>query len=148
MASPKAPLIRSLDRADCEAILERNYIGRLAFSFRDRVDIEPLHYVFESGWLVGRTSHGEKLSTLRHNPWVAFEVDEVDGLFEWRSVVAHGVFEILTADGPRTQLERWERAVDALRRLVPETGAADDPVAFRSVIFRVVIDSMTGRESR
>lgn len=57
----------------------RNRVGRLAFSFRDRVDIEPLHYVFRGGWLYGRPSPGSKLQTLRHNPWVAFEVDEIDG---------------------------------------------------------------------
>jgi uncharacterized protein len=143
-----APVIRSLNRAECDAILARNSIGRLAFSFHDRVDIEPLHYVFDNEWLVGRTSYGAKLATIRHSPWVAFEVDEVDDTFDWRSVVVHGVFDVVTAnESPRTA-EAWEHAVELLREIVPATAAPGDPVPFRTVIFRIAIDSVTGREAR
>lgn len=144
----KPPTIRSLNRAECDAILERNHLGRLAYAFHDRVDIEPLHYGFDNGWLIGRTSYGAKLATLRHSPWVAFEVDEVDGVFDWRSVVVHGVFDIVTADGPPTEASAWEHAIELLRQLVPATAAPGDPVAFRTVVFRIAIDSVTGREAR
>jgi nitroimidazol reductase NimA-like FMN-containing flavoprotein (pyridoxamine 5'-phosphate oxidase superfamily) len=146
-APAAAPTIRPLSRPECDAILERNNLGRLAFSFHDRVDIEPMHYVHDNGWLIGRTSYGAKLSTLRHSPWVAFEVDEVAGLFDWRSVVVHGVFDILTADGPAANVQRWEHAIEALRRLVPATAAPGDPVPFRTVVFRIGVDSVSGRES-
>ena len=141
------PSIHTLNRAECEAILERNHVGRLAFSLHDRVDIEPLHYVFDNGWLVGRTSYGAKLATLRHRPWVAFEVDETEGFFDWRSVVVHGVFDIVTADGPSREAEAWEHAIDRLRELVPAAAAPGDPVPFRTVVFRITIDEVTGRES-
>jgi uncharacterized protein len=141
------PAIRSLDRTECEAVLARNHVGRLAFSFHDRVDIEPLHYVYDNGWLVGRTSYGAKLATLRHRPWVAFEVDEMQGLFDWRSVVVRGTFYIVTADGTPIEAEAWERAIGLLRKLVPATAAPGDPVPFRTVIFRIAIDEITGRES-
>ena len=141
------PSIRALGRAECEAILERNHVGRLAFSLHDRVDIEPLHYVFDNGWLVGRTSYGAKLAILRHRPWVAFEVDETEDIFDWRSVVVHGVFDIVTADGPAREVEAWEHAIERLRELVPATAAPGDPVPFRTVIFRVTIDEVAGRES-
>ena len=84
------PVIRSLDRTECEALLARNHIGRVAYALHDRVSITPLHYVFLDGWLYGRTSHGAKIGIVAHNHWVAFEVDEVARLFDWRSVVVHG----------------------------------------------------------
>lgn len=141
------PSIRTLNRAECDAILARNHVGRLAFSFHDRVDIEPLHYVFDNGWLIGRTSYGTKLATLRHRPWVAFEVDEVEGTFEWRSVVVRGTFYVVTADGPPSEAQAWDHAIELLRQLVPATAAPGDPVPFRTVIFRIAIDEVSGREA-
>jgi nitroimidazol reductase NimA-like FMN-containing flavoprotein (pyridoxamine 5'-phosphate oxidase superfamily) len=139
------PAFRTLDRSECEAILERNVVGRIAFSFHDRVDIEPLHYVYDGAWLFGRTSPGSKLTTLQHSQWVAFEVDEIEGLFDWRSVVVHGAVYVVSAEGSESEAEALRRGIAMLRRLIPETGSADDPVAFRTVVFRLHIDRLTGR---
>lgn len=142
-----APVIRTMRRATCVALLQRHAVGRMAFSFHDRVDITPIHYVFADGWLFARTSHGAKLTTLRHSPWVAFEVDEVEGIFDWRSVVARGTAYAMRPDAGRVEAARWNRAVAQLRRLIPETATPIDPVPFRSVVFGIHIDSMTGRAS-
>ena len=84
-APTSAPTFRELPRDECDALLARNHVGRVAFSFHDRVDLEPVHYVYAEGWIHGRTAPGAKVAVLRHHPWVAFEVDEVEGLFRWRS---------------------------------------------------------------
>jgi nitroimidazol reductase NimA-like FMN-containing flavoprotein (pyridoxamine 5'-phosphate oxidase superfamily) len=84
------PTFRELTRAECEAVLARCNLGRIAFSYRDHVDIEPIHYVLKDQWIYGRTTSGTKLRTLAHNRWLAFEVDEVEALFEWKSVVVKG----------------------------------------------------------
>jgi nitroimidazol reductase NimA-like FMN-containing flavoprotein (pyridoxamine 5'-phosphate oxidase superfamily) len=69
------PTIRELTDEEMHALLARNHVGRVAFSFHDRVDIRPIHYIFSDNWLFGRTEPSDKLVTLRHNQWVAFEVD-------------------------------------------------------------------------
>jgi nitroimidazol reductase NimA-like FMN-containing flavoprotein (pyridoxamine 5'-phosphate oxidase superfamily) len=43
-------------------LLTRNHVGRLAFSFHDRVDIRPIHYIYHDNWLYGRTSQSDKHS--------------------------------------------------------------------------------------
>ena len=146
-AAPPAPQpsFLALDDASCEQLLARNHVARLAFSFHDRVDIEPIHYVFEDRSLYGRTSPGSKLHTLAHSRWVAIEVDEIDGIFDWRSVVAHGTFLTLDPEIPGVQAEAWKRGVQLLRTLVPGTGTAQDPTPFRTVLFRIHVDSLTGR---
>ena len=58
------PAITVFRGQEIENILERNNVGRLAFSLHDRVDIQPIHYVYERGWLYGRTSEGDKIATL------------------------------------------------------------------------------------
>ena len=65
--TPAAPEFRALSKVECEKILSRNHVARLAFSFHDRVDIEPVHYVYERGWMFGRTSPGSKLQTIAHS---------------------------------------------------------------------------------
>lgn len=139
------PQFEELDRAQMEALLARNHVGRIAYSFRDRVDIEPLHYVYDDGWLYGRTEPGSKVATLEHHHWVAFEVDEVESILSWRSVVVHGAFYPLSGDGSPTEQRAYEQALAALRQLVPETLRAEDPVPFRTVVFRIAVDTMSGR---
>jgi nitroimidazol reductase NimA-like FMN-containing flavoprotein (pyridoxamine 5'-phosphate oxidase superfamily) len=85
---------REMPRDEIESMLLRNRVGRLAFSLHDRVDIQPIHYIYERGWLYGRTSEGDKITALKHDQWVAFELDEVTDLFDWRSIVIHGSFWI------------------------------------------------------
>ena len=141
------PQFRELTRAEVEAVLARNHVGRIAFSHRDRVDIQPIHYVYEAGWIYGRTSPGEKLVTLRHNQWLAFETDEVHGPFNWRSVVVHGTFYPLSEDDALGDRAAREHALALLRALMPATLAEGDPTPFRTVLFRISVNEATGREA-
>ena len=139
------PRFRDLDPTECTAILARHNVGRLAFSRKDRVDIEPIHFVFDDGWLYGRTQSGTKLDVITHNRWIAFEVDEIDALFDWRSVVVKGGFYLLRSDGSAQEVEIYEKGIAILRRLVPETMTAADPLRDRAILFRIHIDEMFGR---
>lgn len=142
------PRIRELDGAEIAAVLRRNNVGRIAYTLGDHVDIEPIHYVFHDGVLYGRTSPGTKLTSLWRDPVVAFEVDEVDGPLEWRSVVVHGAFHRVSADGPHDRGRAYDRAVEVLRRFSPEAFTPDDPFPDRTVVFRVPVQRATGRASR
>ncbi|HEX8830711.1 MAG TPA: pyridoxamine 5'-phosphate oxidase family protein [Longimicrobium sp.] len=148
MSTPQAPAIRALDRRECEEILARNHVGRLAYTHEGRVDIEPLHYVFHDGWIYGRTSHGAKMDAVGYT-WspVAFEVDEIEEIFRWRSVVVHGGFYTIPEQGAEWEQDEWRRGVELLRDLIPETLTGADPVSFRTVLFRIAVQDVTGREA-
>lgn len=146
--SATRPRIRALESEACERILARNHVGRMAFAHQNRVDIEPLHYVYQDGWLYGRTSYGAKLQATGQEWWpVAFEVDEVEGIFQWRSVVIHGGFYVMDEHGPDWEVAQWRRGLELLRKLIPETLAEGDPVPHRRVLFRISVQEMTGREA-
>ena len=148
MGERSKPGFRALSREECEAILARNHVGRIAYAKQNHVDIEPLHYVYDDGWIYGRTSHGAKIEATGVTWWpVAFEVDEVEELFRWRSVVVHGGFYVLDAEGAEWERDEWRRGIELLRGLLPETLAEGDPVAFRTVVFRMAAQEMTGREA-
>ena len=142
---PAAPEFRELSVAEMEGFLKRNHVGRIAFSFHDWVDIRPVHYSYSRRWLFGRTSPGDKLVTLRHNQWIGFEVDEVKGPLDWQSVVIRGTFYRLEAQGSESEVRLYRRGLRAIRKLAPSTLTPKDPVPFRTVLFGIAIDSMTGR---
>jgi len=139
------PDFRDLSKKEAEDVLRRNHVGRLAFSFHDRVDIRPIHYVYVRGWLFGRTSPGPKLVTLGHNQWVAFQVDEISGPFDWISVVARGTFYRLENEGSDADRRLYRRAVRAIRSLWPESLTMGDPVPFRTELFGTSVDEIAGR---
>ena len=139
------PVFRDLTKRETEKLLERNHIGRIGFSFHDAVDIRPIGYVYADGWIYGRTSEGDKLVTLRHNQWVAFEADEVEGPLDWKSVIAHGTFYRLEPEGNEFDMRLYEKGLDTLRSVSPLVLTSSDPLPFRTEIFGISVDSMSGR---
>lgn len=141
--------IRELDRTEIDDILKRNVVGRLGYSRGNHFDIQPVHYIYADGWLYGRTSYGSKLKTLAATAYrwwpVVFQVDEVEDLFHWRSVVVRGGFYMLSRDGTDEERAAWERGVELMRELVPTALREGDPTPFRTVIFRIAVQEVTGR---
>ena len=146
-----APVIRELSRTEIDEILARNHVGRIAYARGNRIDIRPVHYVYSDGWIYGRTSHGEKFEVLggsAHEWWpVVFEVDEIEELYRWRSVLVHGGFYVLPREGTPSDHQTWQKALDILRTLVPAALQADDPLPLRTILFRIAVQEATGREA-
>jgi uncharacterized protein len=148
MTTQRAPVIRHLDRGEIDEILARNHVGRIAYARDNRIDIEPIHYVYSDGWIYGRTSQGTKVEMTGGGWWpVAFEVDEIDAMFEWRSVVVHGGFYVIPSEGAHWERETWARAVGLLRTLLPETMREEDPFPHRDILFRIAVQEASGREA-
>ncbi|HEY0971989.1 MAG TPA: pyridoxamine 5'-phosphate oxidase family protein [Gemmatimonadales bacterium] len=137
--------VRELSQEESVALLERQQVGRLAHAFRGRVDVVPVSYIHRDGWLYGRTSMGPKLLTLAHHHWVAFEVDEIRGPFDWTSVVIRGSFHPIDPEGSEPERERHAEALEVLRSRYPETFTEEDFAPHRTVLFRIHVDEMTGR---
>ena len=144
MATPR-PVFSELGNDDCIALLRRHHVGRLAISHRDRIELVPIHYVFDDGWLYGRTAVGTKIETVSHNRWVAFEVDEVRDTFDWASVVVKGGLYLLRKDGSDQERATYEHGVAMIRQIIPDALTPDDPVPERALLFRIHVDELTGR---
>ena len=88
--------------------------------------------------------------------WVAFEVDEVAGTFDWRSIVIRGAFYIMSPTGSLhpdptdtsvQEVPEYTEAVAALRTFLPDAMLASDPTPFRHAVFLIHLDAASGRES-
>jgi nitroimidazol reductase NimA-like FMN-containing flavoprotein (pyridoxamine 5'-phosphate oxidase superfamily) len=139
------PHIRDLTREESLATLAAGNVGRVAFTLHDRVDIAPVNYVSDGQWIYGRTGGGAKLNMLLHNPWCAFETDEVHGLFEWTSVVVKGTFSLL--DPEIGSPDTYARAEHLLEKLVEGTFTVHDPAPQRNIVFGIFVRERSGRAS-
>ena len=138
-------VVHELSPQEIARFLGQRHVGRLAYGFHSRVEIVPVHYVYHDQWLYGRTSLGPKIETLSHSHWVAFEVDDVHGPLDWTSVVVHGTFRPIDAFGSTEDQATAQHAISLLQKAFPETFTAADPAPFRTVLFRIHVDDVTGR---
>ena len=139
--------IRILDRTEMETLLRRHNVGRIAFTDGRRVDIEPINYVYHEGALFGRAAPGTRLKALAGHPWVAFEIDEIRSAFDWESVVVKGTVYVVEPGAVPPLREQYEKALQAIRSVLPEALTPDDPAPARNILFRLHIDEMEGRAS-
>jgi uncharacterized protein len=92
-----------------------------------------------------RSAYGAKIEALEHNPYVAFEVDEVRGPFDWSSVVTHGTIYHLPSNGSFADRNAFSTAVAALRTVMPDALTPADPVPERTIVYGIRIDRVSGR---
>jgi nitroimidazol reductase NimA-like FMN-containing flavoprotein (pyridoxamine 5'-phosphate oxidase superfamily) len=138
--------LSALDREGAAALLRRHHVGRMAFTHHDHVTIRLVNYVFADGWIYARMATADGVQTLRHNQWVAFEVDEVDGIYDWRTVTVHGSAHFL--DEGEIPGNEYTEAVRLLRSVVPSVLTPDDPLPERAHVYRVHVDEIVSLDAR
>lgn len=147
MATAPQLIVEELSEEQSRELLARNHLGRIAYTFKDQVDVRPLMYVLDDGWLFGRTSSGEKLRIFRHNRWVALVVDEVKDFWNWESVVVRGGVHFFGERGDPEDLSMRQRALEAIRKVLPEALTESDPASDRRYLFGLAIQEISGRKA-
>jgi nitroimidazol reductase NimA-like FMN-containing flavoprotein (pyridoxamine 5'-phosphate oxidase superfamily) len=137
-----------LSREECLRLLGTAVLGRVAVSTAALPTILPVNFRFDGRQVLIRTGRGTKLDAATRNAVVAFEVDEVDGPFDWRSVVAHGTVYVLENSGSPLTRASYRVAVQHLRTLNPQTLGDQDPTPERTVVMQLRPDAAIGREAR
>jgi nitroimidazol reductase NimA-like FMN-containing flavoprotein (pyridoxamine 5'-phosphate oxidase superfamily) len=132
-------MVGSLTEEQVDDLLREEWVGRIGCQQAGRTYVVPVAYVFDGSAVYAHSAEGRKLAIMRENPEVCFEVDRIESLHSWRSVVARGWFEELSGAD----------AVAALQLLLGrlDDGAADEGEWRRPSItlFRIVLDEKSGR---
>jgi nitroimidazol reductase NimA-like FMN-containing flavoprotein (pyridoxamine 5'-phosphate oxidase superfamily) len=139
---------RTLSRNENEALLAKHHVGSIAIAFHDRVTLALANYVYADGSIYGRMEDGPDLAAVRHHQWVAFQVSEIDGTYDWRTVTAHGSIHILTDEDSVAEVTEFGAALDLIRSVSPAVFTPRDPMPQRVNLFRVFVDALTGHEAR
>src|SRR5579864_6430013 len=141
-------MLGDLSRAEIENMLHENVIGRIGCHAFGRTYVVPITYVYDGSAVYARSAEGMKLHMMRENPRVCFEVDSMDGMANWKSVIATGVFQELHGDDAAKH-GSW--LVDELQtRLEGPPGETVHPRRGSStgVVYRIVLEEKAGRFER
>lgn len=138
---------RTLSRNENEALLAKHHVGSIAIAFHDRVTLALANYVYADGSIYGRMEDGPDLAAIQHHQWVAFQVSEIDGTYDWRTVTAHGSIHILTDDDSVTEVREFRAALDLIRSVSPTVFTPRDPMPQRVNLFRIFVDALAGHEA-
>lgn len=84
-----------LTHGQIDHVLQSQVIGRLACQAKNKLYIVPVTYAYNGKYLYLHSRYGKKIEMMRKNPNVCFQVDQVDSMVNWRSVIAWGTFEEL-----------------------------------------------------
>jgi nitroimidazol reductase NimA-like FMN-containing flavoprotein (pyridoxamine 5'-phosphate oxidase superfamily) len=135
-------MVGVLGPAEIEAMLRRNWIGRLGCCANDRPYVVPMAYGYDGQYVYGFSSAGRKIEIMREQPLVSFLVDEIDGYATWRSVVLEGVYEELT------DATSHHAAIAAILRHGPECVARCLAAGTPPIVFRLRLLEKSGRFER
>ena len=131
-----------------EALLAKHHVGALALAFHDRVALTLVNYVYADRWIYARLEDGPDLTMLKHHQWVALEVNEIEGIYDWRSVTVNGSVRLLRNEQGSAAGGEFHTALEQLRSVDPAAFTRDDPMPERVQLIRIHVDEMAGREAR
>ena len=80
----------SLDESQIDDLLNAKLIGRLGLQEDNVPYIVPISYAYDGESIVCHTQEGLKMEMMRKNPLVCFQVDDMDDLSRWKSVICWG----------------------------------------------------------
>jgi uncharacterized protein len=145
-------MLATMSAEETERLLLRGTIGRVGCSAEGRIYVVPINYAYDGESVIGHSADGLKIRTMRANPNVCFEVEDIADPGHWSCVVAQGVFEELRgADEERADALLRARFgptenSDAALRHAHVHGVAQ-PVS-RTTRFRIRLTEKSGRFAR
>jgi nitroimidazol reductase NimA-like FMN-containing flavoprotein (pyridoxamine 5'-phosphate oxidase superfamily) len=83
-------MLGELNERQIEHVLRSEVIGRIGCIAEGRPYVVPITYVYDGTCVYGHSVDGVKMRAMRSEPSVCFEVEHVDNLANWQSVIAWG----------------------------------------------------------
>jgi nitroimidazol reductase NimA-like FMN-containing flavoprotein (pyridoxamine 5'-phosphate oxidase superfamily) len=141
-----------LKEQEIEKVLHHQLIGRIGCHADDLTYVIPISYAYDGMYIYGHTRDGMKIKMMRKNPSVCFEVDDMQNMANWQSVIAWGRFEELFPGAERTEAiqKLHERVLPMITsdttKLSPEWPFAPSDInSIKGVVYRIELLKKTGR---
>jgi len=136
---------RTLTVGQAFEVIKAGKIGRLGCIDRNEPYVVPINYLTDNGAIYSHSLPGKKIDVMRTHPRVCLQVDQIDDDFHWRSALATGKFEeVKSAKDRRLVLSRLLSVFPSLTPV--ESMIVQDAAAPECIVFRIVIDQITGVE--
>jgi nitroimidazol reductase NimA-like FMN-containing flavoprotein (pyridoxamine 5'-phosphate oxidase superfamily) len=148
-------MLGKLTSPEIEKLLRREVVGRLGCTDGKMVYVVPISYHYDGEYVYCHTHEGMKIEIMRQHPVVGFEVDKMQNMANWQSVVAHGRFEELT--DPELRRDALQKLHERILPVISSetTHLSPDwpfaPAELNKIVgvtFRIRLEEKTGRFER
>jgi nitroimidazol reductase NimA-like FMN-containing flavoprotein (pyridoxamine 5'-phosphate oxidase superfamily) len=141
-----------LDESQIDDLLNAKLIGRLGLQEDGVPYIVPISYAYDGESIVCHTQEGLKMEMMRKNPLVCFQVDDMDDLSRWKSVICWG-----NAEEVKDAAERKKAIDHLLHRKIPIVSSQTTHISptwpfyphdyddIKGIIFKIHVTKRTGR---
>lgn len=146
-------MLGTLTKTQIDHVLDSQVVGRIGCYADGRVFVVPVTYAYDGKYIYAHSKEGMKIKMMRINPKVCFEVDVMDNMANWRSVIVWGEYEELK--GAPSQEKGLKILSDRLMPLVAsETLSHSEHHSMRpqmvekevkAIVYRIKITESTGR---
>jgi nitroimidazol reductase NimA-like FMN-containing flavoprotein (pyridoxamine 5'-phosphate oxidase superfamily) len=134
-----------LSEVEALDFIKAGKVGRLGCVDKDEPYVVPINYLVEKDSIYSHSLPGRKIDAMRAHPRVCLQVDQIDDDFHWRSAIAFGNFEEIRVPSDRRAV--LGKLLARFPLLTPvESVMAEDAGAPDSIVFRVIVDRITGVE--
>ena len=134
---------RPLTKTEILQLLSHSTLGHLGCVMSDEPYVVPINYIFEDGVIYSHSLPGVKIDAMRAKSRVCLQVEQVESEFNWQSVMVFGDFEEIRTSSEREKVLR--KLLARFPFLTPvESTMANDANAPESVVYRIVIDRISG----
>ena len=139
-------MLGELNAAQIEDLLRTEVIARIGcIDDEDRVYVVPVSYAYDGTYLWGHGMDGAKLRAMRAHPDVCVEVEHVDDLSNWRSVIAWGRFEECRGADREAGMALLVDRIMPLLRFPPHQPPPDPSGPKQGTVYRIKLASKSGR---
>ena len=106
-------MFKNLEDKEITFILENNYIGHLGYIYKGKPFVVPITYFFdkESNAIICYSGDGHKMIAMRKNNTVSLQINDIDAVTKWKSVLVHGVFEQHFGSDAKAYLHKFSLGV-------------------------------------
>ena len=145
-------MIGELTKIEIEQVLQTEVFGRIGCCDQGVAYVVPTSYAYEGGTIYAHTNKGMKIDIMRKNPTVCFEVDHLEHMSHWKSVIGWGQFKEITNPEQRKQALQI-----LLRRKLPLLPSQTvkiinawpfghhDTSGIEGIVYSITLDKKSGR---
>jgi nitroimidazol reductase NimA-like FMN-containing flavoprotein (pyridoxamine 5'-phosphate oxidase superfamily) len=138
-------MLGQLTSNQIEDLLRGEVVARIGCISEGRVYVVPVTYVYDGTHVWGHSMDGAKLRAMRAHPEVCVEVEHVDDMSNWRSVIAWGTFEECSGADWDAGMSLLVEHIMPLLKFPPHQAPPDLSGLRKGSVYRIRLSDKTGR---
>lgn len=145
-------MLGELNNEQIQHVLNSQVVGRLGCYADGEVYVVPITFAYDGTYIYSRSKDGAKIKMMRENNRVCFEVDIIENMANWRSVIVWGTYEELTDE------ESQQKALQTLEAKIapfitsetvrPHRQTMSPQIVEKekkAIVYRIRVEKKTGR---